>query len=113
MLTCKTMVNQTKEQILNLETVLASLKEQENIWEKFQIETLALFGSTALNQATENSDLDFLVEFKGELTFDMYMNLKFFLEDLFNKKVDLVIKQDLKPQIREKVINQAINVTQP
>jgi predicted nucleotidyltransferase len=38
------------------------------------------------------------------------MDLKFFLEDLFTKKVDLVIKEDLKPQIREVVINQAIHV---
>ncbi len=57
-----------------------------------------------------NSDLDLLVEFQGDLTFDKYMDLKFFLEDLFDKKIDLVIRDDIKPQIREKVLGETIYV---
>ena len=102
---------QTKPKIIDLQTVVNTLKKQENFWNKFDIKTLALFGSTACNQATENSDLDFLVEFKGSITFDSYMNLKLYLEDLFNKPVDLVIKADLKPIIREKVLQEAVYVS--
>ena len=58
-----------------------------------------------------NSDLDLLVEFQGDLTFDKYMDLKFFLEDLFDKKIDLVIRDDIKPQIREKVLGETIYVS--
>ena len=39
------------------------------------------------------------------------MDLKFYLEELFNKKVDLVIKTDLKPQIKETVIKEALYVS--
>jgi len=103
------MVNQTNPPTINREIVISTLKKHQNTLNQFRVKSLALFGSVARNQATADSDLDFLVEFE-EITFDGYMDLKFFLEDLFNKKVDLVIKTDLKPQIKETVINEAIDV---
>jgi predicted nucleotidyltransferase len=104
------MVSQTNEQALTAEMVLQMLREQPNLFIQFKIKTLALFGSVARNQATAASDLDFLVEFDADPTLDLYMNLKFFLEDLFQRNVDLVIKTDIKPQIRETVIQEAIHV---
>ncbi|PSB17875.1 nucleotidyltransferase [filamentous cyanobacterium CCP2] len=97
-------------QTLTAEIVLQTLREQPQLFETFQIKSLALFGSVARNQATTASDLDFLVEFDADPTLILYMNLKFFLEDLFQRKVDLVIKTDIKPQIRETVIQEAIYV---
>ena len=104
------MVSQTNAKALTAEIVLQTLREQPDLFQKYQIKTLALFGSTARNQATENSDLDFLVEFDADPTLNLYMNLKFFLEELFQRKVDLVIKTDIKPQIRESVIQEALYV---
>lgn len=104
------MIHQTNEQALTAETVLQTLREQPNLFAQFKIKTLALFGSVARNQATVASDLDFLVEFDADPTLTLYMNLKFFLEDLFQRNVDLVIKTDIKPQIREAVIQEAIHV---
>ncbi len=76
----------------------------------FGVRSLDLFGSVARDEATETSDLDFLVEFEGTVTFDRYMDLKFFLEDLFERPVDLVTQRSLKPQIRQTVLEEAINV---
>jgi hypothetical protein len=104
------MVSQTNKQLLTTETVLQTLRAQPNLFAQFKIKTLALFGSTARNQATAASDLDFLVEFDADPTLDLYMDLKFFLEDLFEKKVDLVTKGSLKPQITDTVLGEAINV---
>jgi uncharacterized protein len=67
-----------------------------------------LFGSVARNEATQESDLDFIVDFEGVVTFDRYMDLKIFLEDLFGKKIDLAIEESLKPQIRQKIVEEAI-----
>jgi predicted nucleotidyltransferase len=39
------------------------------------------------------------------------MDLKIFLEDLFDKPIDLVTKQSLKPQIKQAVLQEAIDVT--
>jgi uncharacterized protein len=91
--------------------VLDSLADQIETIHSFGVSSLALFGSVARDEATENSDLDFLVEFEGAATFDRYMNLKFFLEDLFNKPVDLVTKKSLKSQITKTVLAEAIDVT--
>ncbi|MGI0479542.1 nucleotidyltransferase family protein [Geminocystis sp. CENA526] len=102
---------ENKSQILDKEKVLKIIKNQEKFFDKYQIKTLALFGSTARNEATENSDLDFLVEFNTSPTFDNYMDLKFYLEKLFNKSIDLVIKQDLKPVIREEVMKDVFYVS--
>jgi uncharacterized protein len=78
----------------------------------FGVSSLALFGSVAIDRATVDSDLDFLVAFEGETTFDRYMDLKFFLEDLFDVPVDLVTKHSLKKEISQKVLQEAIYVTQ-
>ncbi|WP_008313116.1 nucleotidyltransferase family protein [Leptolyngbya sp. PCC 6406] len=104
------MISQTNEQALTAVMVLQTLRSQPNLFTQFKIKTLALFGSTARNEATDTSDLDFLVEFEGSTTFDLYMDLKFFLEDLFEKNVDLVTKGSLKPQIADIVLAEAINV---
>ena len=98
--------NVTFEQIYEtLQQYLTKLQEQ------YQVKTLGVFGSYAREEATDNSDLDLLVEFYGDLTFDKYMDLKFFLEDLFDKKIDLVIRDDIKPQIREKLLGETIYVS--
>lgn len=96
---------------LNVERVLNTLNKHRQTIKNFGVHSLALFGSVARNQAKTTSDLDFLVEFEGVATFDNYMNLKFFLEDLFQKPVDLVTKESLKKEIRQTVIKEAIDVT--
>lgn len=98
------------DQILNKEKVLEVIKKQENLFNKYYIKTLALFGSTARNEATENSDLDFLVEFNQSPTLSMYMNLKFYLEELFNKPVDLVTIKSIKAIIKESILAEAVYV---
>ncbi|HBC41845.1 MAG TPA: nucleotidyltransferase [Pseudanabaena sp.] len=92
------------------QTVLNILRDRLDVIHNFGVRSLALFGSVARDEATETSDLDFLVEFEGKATFDRYMDLKIFLEDLFHKPVDLVTKRSLKSQIRQTVLEEAIDV---
>jgi len=77
----------------------------------YGVKSLGVFGSFVREEATESSDLDVLVEFEGAPTFRKYMELKFFLEDLFGRKVDLVIPADIKPQIREKILEEVVYVS--
>jgi len=63
---------------------------------------LALFGSFARDEARPDSDVDFLVELDRR-TFDRYMELKIFLEDLLQRPVDLVPADRLKPQAVQRV----------
>jgi uncharacterized protein len=96
--------------ILDRDDIVTILREQM-IRSRFGIKSLFLFGSVARNEATKESDLDFVVDFDGIITFDRYMDLKIFLEDLFGKKIDLAIEDTLKPQIRQKILEEAIDVT--
>ena len=73
------------------------------------VRSLSLFGSAVREEASEGSDLDFVVELE-ELTFDNYMDLKFFLEDLFDCNVDLVIKEDIKPLLRQRILEEMVHV---
>ena len=76
----------------------------------FKVRSMSLFGSVARDEATPDSDLDFLVEFEGAATLDGYMDLKYFLEDLFGCSVDLVTRKTLKPIISQSVLAEAIRV---
>ena len=87
-----------------------SLREQQAELKRLCVRRLALFGSAAREEATGNSDLDFLVEFTGPATFNCYMDLKFLLEDLFGRRVDLVTRQALRAELRPTVEKEAINV---
>jgi uncharacterized protein with HEPN domain len=85
--------------------IIEFLQSNRNTLDRFGIKSIALFGSYVSGQATNNSDIDLLVEFKeGEKTFDNYMDLKFYLEDNLNKDVDLVIKDALKEELKEDIL---------
>jgi len=77
----------------------------------FGVESLAVFGSVARDEAQDSSDLDVLVEFNGKVTFDRYMDLKFYLEDLLGVSVDVVTKKMLRDEIQATVEQEAIRVT--
>jgi uncharacterized protein len=97
-------------ELLDCASVRNRLQQNLEAIYAFNVHSLSLFGSVARNEATPTSDLDFLVEFEGPATFRGYMGLKFYLEDLFGKPVDLVIKKDLKERIKQSVIEEAIRV---
>ena len=74
------------------------LRHQETLRE-YGVKRLGLFGSYVRETADADSDIDLLVDLE-ELTFDAYMGLRIFLEDLFDKKIDLVISRSVKPRVR-------------
>ena len=76
----------------------------------FGVRSLGLFGSVARGETTDASDLDFVVELE-EKTFDAYMDLKFYLEDLFQCSVDLVLKDNIKPRLRDVILKEAVHAT--
>ena len=106
------MKNLPTQQSVTFEQIYRTLQQHFNKLQKqYSVKTLGVFGSYVRGEATKNSDLDVLVEFDGELTFRNYMDLKFFLEDLFKRKVDLVIKEDIKPRIREQILGETVYVS--
>jgi predicted nucleotidyltransferase len=68
---------------MNRDQVLEELRRHRpEIKARFAIKHLSVFGSAARDELREDSDIDVLVEFSGKATFDGYMDLKFYLENL-------------------------------
>jgi uncharacterized protein len=82
----------TKDQIIN------TLKEHKvQLLRKYPISELGIFGSYARGEATDDSDIDVLVNFNGRIGLG-FIKLAHDLEDMFNKKNDLVAKGAIKPK---------------
>ncbi|MBL7154413.1 MAG: nucleotidyltransferase family protein [Phycisphaerae bacterium] len=77
---------------------------------RFSVKALSVFGSVARGEAAEGSDVDVLVAFEQKATFDLFMDLKFYLEDLLETGVDLVTDNALRPQVRRSIDREMINV---
>ena len=93
---------------MNKEKIFNFLRKNKYILNKYGVKNIALFGSYANGKSKKESDLDFLVEFElGKKNFDNFMDLKFFLEDNLDKKVDLVIKENIKEELKEKILRNA------
>jgi uncharacterized protein len=96
---------------MNRQSILTSLKKH---WQEIQIRyfvnDLCLFGSFARNEATAGSDVDILVNFAKTPDFDLYMDLKFYLEDLLGIPVDLVTQDAMRPRVRDAVKKELIHV---
>ena len=78
--------------------------------ERFGVTTLALFGSTARDQAADGSDIDILVRFDGPATSKRYFGVQFYIEDLLGHPVDLVTDKALRPELRPHVIAESVDV---
>lgn len=91
--------------------VLKILAQHQPALTKLGVKTLAIFGSVARDEARFDSDIDILIEFEGLVTFDRYMDVKFYLEDNLGRRVDLVTRRSLKPLIRSQVEEEAIYVS--
>jgi len=92
---------------MNRESILATIRANEPRLRELTVRELALFGSFVRGDATDASDIDFLVEFDHK-TFDNYLDTKELLETLFGRKADLVIKSNIKPRLRERILSEAV-----
>lgn len=90
------------------EEVINQIKEHLGSIKNYKVKSLSIFGSVARNEANSESDIDILVEFTELTTLDMYMDLKFYLEDFLGKKVDLVELKTLKPQLKKHIEKEII-----
>nr|WP_026289919.1 nucleotidyltransferase domain-containing protein [Thioalkalivibrio sulfidiphilus] len=88
--------------------MLSRLKPE--LAEKFGVTRLALFGSTARNEARADSDVDVVVDFDGPATSERYFGVQFLLEDQLGRPVDLVSNKALRPELRPYIEQEAINV---
>jgi len=94
-----------------LESLLKTLHQQIPVLtERYSVETLEVFGSYVRDEQNSDSDLDVLVTFKEDPSLLTYIAIENYLSDLLGVKVDLVMKDSLKPKIGEQILSEAILV---
>ena len=96
--------------ILTKRQIKQTLISHQNTLREHGVKRLGLFGSYVKDTAHAESDIDLLVELEV-VSFDRYMELRIFLEDLFQKKIDLVITDSLKPRLRPRIEKEVEYVT--
>lgn len=73
----------------------------------FGVRRLGLFGSFVRNQQNKSSDIDLLVDFDPEKkNFDNFMNLAFLLENIFNRRVEVVTTESLSPYLKPYILKE-------
>lgn len=87
--------------------ILQTLEARRDELVEMGVKSLAIFGSAARDEARPESDVDVLVEFREPATFNGYMDLKFFLEDLLGRPVDLVTRRSIRPRLKERIESEA------
>jgi len=93
--------------VITCEQSLQLLKQFAPEIKKLGVRRIGLFGSWIRGEASAESDIDIVVEFTNPC-FDDYMDLKFFLERLFGREVDLVLKDSLKSRIKPKIMREVL-----
>lgn len=92
----------TADQLTDLLT-----SHRRRLRERFHVEQIGIFGSSVRGDNRADSDIDVLVEFeKGHKDVFNYMRLKAYLEDLLGRDVDLVLKDALKPRLRDRILSE-------
>ncbi len=101
------MENITSQTLTSVKEKLLLLKPE--LIEKYKIKKIGIFGSFADGTFTKESDIDILVEFEVTPGWEFF-RMNRFLENYFQRKVDLVTPDAIKPQTKERILNQVIYI---
>ena len=97
--------------VMNTEDVLIRLRElKPEVTARFRAKEIGLFGSFVRGEQNRSSDIDVLVEFEEEADLFDLVGMALFLEERLQRKVDVVPKRALRPELQEPVFGEVIAV---
>ncbi len=93
---------------LTKQDILDAIESNRSKLRSLGVRNLALFGSFVRECQTPESDIDLLVEFDAaEKTYDNFVGLADFLEELLQRPVELVTTESLSPYIGPRILDEA------
>jgi uncharacterized protein len=93
--------------VANKEDIFKILEKHRDTIATYGVCQYGLFGSFIRNEQHNESDVDILVEFEPDKkTFDNFINLAFYLEDILGRKVDLITKESLSPYLGPHILQE-------
>jgi hypothetical protein len=97
------------KKIYSLEEIKKIIHQNEkDLKEKYKTLRFYIFGSYSRGEQTEESDIDFLVEFSEPVDMFEFVNLQDYLKEIFGKNIDLGTPKGLKSFIRDKILKEAV-----
>ena len=103
---------------MHLQKNMKTLKEIKNILAKhmeilesqYKVKSIGVFGSYIKGRQKKGSDLDILVEFFEPVSLLKFIHLENYLSEILGVRVDLVMKDALKPRIGKHILREVVNV---
>ena len=92
------------------DTIFSTLRSASPELKKSGVRSLAVFGSIARGDYSENSDLDILIDFSRPVGLFEFIRIKHFLEQLTTCHVDLVTSDALRPEMMDQILLEAVHV---
>jgi uncharacterized protein len=100
-----------KNKTISLKKVVEELRQDmPELERRYKVKTLGIFGSYIRGEQHQGSDLDLLVEFIDPPSLLRFLEMEYYLSDLLGVKVDLVMKDALKPVIGKRILNEVVAV---
>ena len=83
-------------------------EQKSTLRDRYNVESIGIFGSYVRGEQKKKSDLDVLVEFYRTIDLFTFVELEDFLSEVPGVKVDLVMKSALKPHIKDRILKEAV-----
>ena len=102
-----------RQTVKNIEEASAVLKEHKaEVVQKYRVREIGIFGSFVRGEQKRRSDIDILVEFdSGDIPGLLKLiEMEIYLEKLFRKKVDVVIKSGIRPELKNNILKEVIYI---
>jgi uncharacterized protein len=104
-------ISKVKNKTISLKKVVEELRQDmPELERRYKVKTLGIFGSYIRGEQHQGSDLDLLVEFIDPPSLLRFLEMEYYLSDLLGVKVDLVMKDALKPVIGKRILNEVVAV---
>lgn len=95
----------------NVEEIKKIINEHKPILEeRFKVNSIGIFGSYVRKSQKEKSDIDVLVGFYETIDLFEFVELEDFLREILSIKVDVVMKETLKPRIKDRILKEAVYI---
>lgn len=94
-----------------LDEIKKTLNEHKLYFEeKYNVKSIGIFGSYLRGEQSGQSDIDILIEFHKPVDLFEFIKLENYLSEILGVKVDLVMKDTLKPRIKDRILKEAVNL---
>jgi len=83
---------------------------KEELYKKYSVIEIGVFGSLGRGEQKKRSDIDILVEFEKIPDLLQFINLERYLSKLLKKKVDLVRKEAIRPELKSVILSEVVYI---